>query len=56
MSLPVKKEGVTIEEFLAEVEDKLTLTLAVQYIYDCLEAERRESSTGGAGEILIDDF
>lgn len=56
MTLPVKNEGVTTEEFLAEVEDKLTLTLAVQYVYDCLEAERRESGTGGSGEIFINDF
>ncbi len=56
MTLPVKKEGVTTEDFLTEVEDKLTLSLAVQYVYDCLEAERRKSSTGGAGEIFIDEF
>lgn len=56
MTLPVKKEGVTTEEFLAEVEDKLTLTLAVRYIYDCLEAERRERATGGSDEIIINDF
>lgn len=56
MTLPVKKEGATAEEFLAEVEDKLTLTLAVQYVYDCLEAERRKSASGGSGEIFINDF
>lgn len=39
-----------------ELEAQLTLTLAVRYVYDCMETEWRARATGGSDEIFIDDF
>lgn len=56
MTLPVKATDGSNEDYLAAVEDQLSLTLAVQYVRDCEEEEKRAAQGNGNTGIFIDDF